>query len=96
MSDRIRQLEDALRERCSPHEAHPLLDGDGLNVKSTMELYSSSAKPDSKPDGKPEDHKGEIRRSHSMDVDHVEKTPSTSSLQVYFVALLTLKAVMLM
>ncbi|KAH7926481.1 hypothetical protein BV22DRAFT_1128172 [Leucogyrophana mollusca] len=47
MSDRIRQLEDALESvqaRCSP-EPHPLLHQDFLRIKNALELYSSQPAP---------------------------------------------------
>jgi hypothetical protein len=45
MSDRIRQLEDALetvQAKCSP-DPHPLLHQDSLRIKNSLELYSSHA-----------------------------------------------------
>ncbi|KAF9219272.1 hypothetical protein BS17DRAFT_789780 [Gyrodon lividus] len=39
MSDRIRQLEDALQAKCST-ESHPLLHQDLLRIKNSLELYS--------------------------------------------------------
>lgn len=45
MSDRIRQLEDALetvQAKCSS-DPHPLLHQDSLRIKNSLELYSSHA-----------------------------------------------------
>jgi len=45
MSDRIRQLEDALeivQAKCSS-DPHPLLDQESLRIKNSLELYSSHA-----------------------------------------------------
>lgn len=45
MSDRIRQLEDALgslQSKCSP-DPHPLLNQDLLRIKNSLELYSPQA-----------------------------------------------------
>lgn len=39
MSEHIRRLEEALQSSSSSSDAHPLLQPDMLNVKSTMELY---------------------------------------------------------
>lgn len=44
MSDRIRQLEDALailQTSVAPGETHPLLDRDLLRVKSSLDLHSA-------------------------------------------------------
>lgn len=44
MSDRIRQLEDALtilHSASNPSDAHPLLDRDLLKVKSIIELHAA-------------------------------------------------------
>ncbi|KAJ3495443.1 hypothetical protein NLJ89_g10620 [Agrocybe chaxingu] len=57
MSDRIRQLEDALAI-LSPGESHPLLQSDLLKIKSSIELHSA-ANEESREQGEGEDEERE-------------------------------------
>lgn len=62
MSDRIRQLEDALetvQAKCSS-DPHPLLHQDSLRIKNSLELYSSHATG-----GRHTQMDGTIKENHS-------------------------------
>lgn len=63
MSDRIRQLEDALAilQSTVTNEAHPLLDRDLLKIKSSIELHSAveGADDGSNPNGSAANGSGE-------------------------------------
>jgi hypothetical protein len=48
MSDRIRQLEDALQSN-QTHDSHPLLHRDLLKIKSSLELHSAAEGEDALP-----------------------------------------------
>lgn len=65
MSDRIRQLEDALAilQSTSSSETHPLLSRELLKIKSSLELHAASGANDS--DGSPSrgQEEGELEQS---------------------------------
>lgn len=69
MSDRIRQLEDALGKCAS--DPHPLLQKDFLQIKNSLELYSPQHTPSRSPhfDTVSPPPTGSIRRSEVLSAD---------------------------